>query len=247
MSGKIARGKHVLMISGVPGSGKSTAAISVARALREVGFKVKIANITGFHGVDYLFLYALAWFTYNNEDFRELIKGKIHPISLIKQRVLNRVLKLVMALEILSIHLAFLIKIFLPFKLEYEIVIVDEGTINTIGNYIATLSSKTVLWKLVASILRLTKEVSLIASLKVFFLNADNSVLITRWKSRGYPPQMQLPFTYDGYLAYLKCLCRAKDLFERMSNTEVVEIDTSLNSPSDVVEVVLNESNLFKQ
>jgi len=40
------------------------------------------------------------------------------------------------------------------------------------------------------------------------------------------------------YVVYLKCLCRAKDLFECMLNVEV-KIDTSLNNPSNTFKVVL--------
>jgi RNase adaptor protein for sRNA GlmZ degradation len=240
--------KHILMISGTMGSGKSTVVISVARALKEKGFKVKITHITGFHNLAYLSLYCLARLTYNSKGFHELVKYKIHPISLIESHIIKRLVKLLTILEILSFHIAFLYKIILPLKLRYDVIIVDEGPINTIGNYMATISShkdKTILQRLIKNVLRLAQRTSLIASLKIFFLDADDFMLISRWERRGYPRQMQPPFIYENYLAYLRYIRKARSLFGQALDVELIDINTSALSSSKVIDVMLNELDFF--
>lgn len=237
--------KNVLMISGVPGSGKSTVIVSLDRALKEMGFKVKIVNLTGFHDIVYVFVYVLAFLTYGKPDFHELVKGHIHPITLVSKSILNKFLKILQVLEFFSVNLIFLTKIIIPIRLKRQIIILNEGTINTIGSYIATFyngSDSKVFWAFTLNILRLTKKISSETSLGVFFLDANNSVLAKRWQSRGYPPQLQPPFTYENYFAYSECLRKAEHLFEQLLNIDVVRLDTASNKPSTIINVILNES-----
>jgi RNase adaptor protein for sRNA GlmZ degradation len=130
------------------------------------------------------------------------------------------------------------------------VIIVNEGTINTVGSYFATFyntPNRSAFWKFTTNLLRLTEKISLLTCLRVFFLDADNSVLVKRWQARGYPPQLQPPFTYADYFAYSDALRTAKSLFERLSKIEVTEIDTASNSPSNVLQVMLNEFNIKQQ
>lgn len=241
--------KHVLMISGVMGSGKSTAAIGIARVLKEKGFKVKITSMTGFHNLAYILTYCLARLTYNSKGFHDLIeKYKIHPLSLLGSYVIERLAKLLSILEILSLYIAFLHKIILPLKLRYDIIIVDEGSINVIGNYMAAFSShkdKTILQTLIKNVLRLIQKVSSIASLKIFFLDADNFTLISRWERRGYPRQIQQPFTYENYLAYLMYIHKARDLLNQALDVEIIDINTSILPPPKVIDAMLKELDFF--
>jgi deoxyadenosine/deoxycytidine kinase len=242
--------RHILMISGVMGSGKSTAATSIARALKEKGFKVKITEMTGFHNLAYILTYCLARLTYSSKGFHELVKEyKIHPVTLLGSYVIKRLVKLLSILEILGFHIAFLHKIILPLKLRYDTIIVDEGPINVIGNYMATFSShkdKTTIQRLIKNVLRLTRRASLIASLKIFFLDAHDFTLISRWERRGYPRQIRQPFTYENYLAYLRYIRKAKNLFSRALDVEITDINASALAPPKVVEVMLSELNFFK-
>jgi deoxyadenosine/deoxycytidine kinase len=243
--------RQVLIISGVMGSGKSTAAIGIARVLKEKGFKVKITSMTGFHNLAYILTYCLARLTYDNKGFHDLIeKYKVHPLSLLGSYVIERLAKLLSILEILSLHIAFLHKIILPLKLRYDIIVVDEGFINVIGNYMATFSShkdKMILQMLIKNILRLAQRVSLIASLKIFFLDTDNFTVISRWERRGYPRQIQQPFTYENYLAYLMYIRKARDLLNQALDVEIIDINTSTLSSPKVIDMMLNElSLLFK-
>jgi len=236
--------KHVLMISGTPGSGKSTIVNRIAEALRKRGFRVKISRMTGFHMFNYVFLYCLARAAYPDKRlFHKLvIKGKIHPISLIRKEYIVKMHTLEMLLEVLSICLTFLLKVFLPLKLGYDVIIVDEGTINIIGNYIAAFKDahEDMLQKIVFYPLMLTKAILCKASLNVFFINANYSALEARWKSRGFPPLIEeTPFASDFYPKYLKCLRNAKELFKGALHLKVIEIDTSSNDLSQIDKVVL--------
>jgi deoxyadenosine/deoxycytidine kinase len=241
--------RQVLIISGVMGSGKSTVAIGITRVLKEKGFKVKITNMTGFHNLAYILTYFLVRVTYGSKGFHDLIeKYKIHPLSLLGSYVIERLAKLLSTLEILSLHIAFLHKIILPLKLRYDIIVVDEGPINVIGNYMATFSShkdKTILQMLIKNVLRLIQKVSSIASLKIFFLDADNFTLISRWEHRGYPRQIQQPFTYENYLAYLMYIRKARDLLNQTLDDEIIDINTSALAPPKVIDVMLNELGFF--
>jgi len=239
----------VLMISGTVGSGKSTATICVARFLRKMGLKVKVTSLTGFHTFCYVFLYVLARLTYRSKDFHELIKKKISPASLVDGRILDKMLKLVVVLEFVSIHIAFLLKIFVPLKFGYDVVVVDEGTVNVVGNYTAFFdaSYKRGLYVLILSFLRLVKNISRNATVITFFLDCDNSVLMARWKTRDSPPCRQQPFTPTDYLRYLNCLRNAKNMLKQILDLKVKEVNTTLKSPLDISKLILIESGLLRQ
>lgn len=243
LSMKKKRMKRILMISGPPGVGKSTVVVNLARELARNGSKVRTTTLNGFHFSSYVLTYALARLRRKKEVFERLIKGRIHPLSLIDGPFLRKNLGLVMTIEFVSIHLAFLVRMLLPLRLGYDVVIVDEGTVNTVANYIAGLgvaSEGAGLRELISSVLRLTEKLSQAASLKIFFLDCGEKSLQVRWTTRGYPPDDEPPFTYSSYLRYANLMRDARHLVE-----EVGINCLNLDAGRDVADVAFHIVNCY--
>jgi hypothetical protein len=238
------KSKIVIMISGTPGAGKSTVAIYLVNYLRKVNFRVKLVSITSLTLIVYIFLYLIGRLTYKRGNFHELIKGHaVHPIVLIEASLVKRMIKLITFLEALSIHISFLLKIYIPLKLNYNLILIDEGSINIIGNYydifLSKIPNKKVFYKLTMNVLKLTKKTSHENTFKVFFLDADDCTLMDRWKFRGMPTKEQQIF--DNYLLYLRYLRYAKNLFERELDMKVINLNTSSKKVSEVAKDILNK------
>jgi deoxyadenosine/deoxycytidine kinase len=224
--------KNVFVISGTPGAGKSTLSRRVAKKLKTQKCKIKLTHISCLQFVNYAILYFLAKYLYKEPDFRRLIKGGWHPISFIADDYIKKLLKNIWLLETLFCYEIFLVKVFLPLKLGYRSVIVDEGAINIIGNYMMVFGKidKKMLQRLIANVLIIFKKISYEANVTVYFLDADNSELLNRWKLRGCPIEGKHN-TYKTYFEFLENIRLAEKYFSNfLPFIQIIKINTSSNA-----------------
>jgi len=224
------KNKTVIIISGTPGSGKTTIA-SILYRFFAADFQVKIVSITSFHLFSYVLAYTLAKITFRSKYFDTLIIGRIHPMTLLSRKTLISMRRLLLVTEIISLYTVYAVRLFLPLKLRYRVIIVDDGIVNTLGSYIALFkdsqSLNSTLRTLISVNLVLLEKLSQICNVKIFFIDADNETIVQRWQKRKTPPNLKPPFTYSNYMSYLSNVREAKKLLEKLAGPEIIDISTS--------------------
>ncbi|WP_342784744.1 hypothetical protein [Thermofilum sp.] len=165
---------------GTVGSGKSTQMRLLASDLRRRRVKVKVSCLKTGHIFAYFLEVILA----------KMVAGKrrdVYPIRALleeKPHFFNRIFRLWLALDVISVALKFLFSIYLPLKLGY-VVLVEEYIPATISDYIYL--SKIIGFTLGTRSFAITFPLKLMhlgGFTQIVFLDAENSELKCRWKRR---------------------------------------------------------------
>ena len=219
---------RLVAFMGTVGSGKSTQIELLAIELRKKGLKVKTTFLKSNHGFAHLLSFFLT---------RVLIKNRndprrAHVRALIKEEpvIFNRLFKLWLTLDLFSITLSFLLKILLPTRMGYT-VLVEDYLPATIVNYIYFTRAINIPSKTSSFFPRFMQRlIHVVGPTKWVFLDAEDGVLNSRWKNRRSVVE-ELDYLHEQ---------RTKLLFlsKALSSHEVLYIDTTHQNIMETHELV---------
>lgn len=173
--------ENLFVYVGTVGSGKSTQINNLARGLELEGFKVKKTFLKTGHLFAYLFEVFLA---------KILVREKLEfsPIRALlqkKAKTFKRLFRIWVLLDLMSITLRFLFKVYIPLKLGYT-VLCEEYIPAILADYKYISKNLKLKPSTVSFPLRYISKLGHLAPpTKVIYLDADMNTLLSRWDERG--------------------------------------------------------------
>jgi hypothetical protein len=219
---------HVIVFVGTVGSGKSTQVKLLASELRKRGLNVKTTFIETNHIFAYLLLLLLA---------RILARGKRNVSSigaLIEEKplIFKKLFKLWLKIDLFSITLKFMLRVFLPVKVG-SIVLVEGYIPATISDYVYI--SKRMALPLKTSYSTMNFMLRLLhvgGPTQVIFLDARANTLKSRWKLRG---------SLDERPDYVNMQrTTLKSLSEKLSSHGLLQINTGKLTIDETHKLIVN-------
>ena len=176
--------KVVIIVGGMVGAGKST----LVNKLRDVFFneRVCILNMTAYPNVSYLLFTLLAAFFYGRKIVKFYEERGVHPSTLVVKRLQRTGLMfslITTLIETVSIHLWIIYVYIRCWRM--RVIIVDEGFINAVANYVEVLGKKSNI--LIHYILSMLNSWRRKHKLVLVFLSANFNALRERWFKRERP------------------------------------------------------------
>jgi len=226
--------RKIIIVSGFVGAGKTTIVQNLAKYLRQ--YDVCSKSISAFPNISYYFFKAISILLYGRKITRAYKIIGVHPATLITKRFYNLpkfLAFITILIEVISIHLAFL-RITFNHK-NSRIIIIDEGPINMVANYLEVLNenAKYLFFALYKLIRCLQQRFDMV----FVFLTTDPNILIKRWAARHRPfPTILVDLHH--HLRYLKLLMHSRDLFE-YTGFKIMSFDTSNSNPKRIVQFII--------
>lgn len=220
---------RLIVLMGTVGSGKSTQVKLLASELRKKGLKVKTVSMKTNHLFAHFLSLILAWFLIKSrKDPR-----RAHVRALVEDRpeIFRKVFELWIALDLFSILIRFLLTIFLPMRLGYTVLVEDyiPATIADYAYFSEVLGFSSRFSSFVVTVVSMLIPAA--SSTKWVFLDAEESMLNSRWKNRRSivekPDYLQMQ--------------RNRILFQSkaLSSCEVLYIDTTDQSVRDTHDLIV--------
>lgn len=232
----------LIFVSGPPGAGKSTFVKILRAHYLLLGYKVHSQAITAFPMLSYTFFKLLSILLYGREIVELHLKLKVHPSTLVIQRVKlfpPLIVYMLSFLEIISILLSFHVKVFLRNK-RNTIILIDEGLVNAIANYVEVFGKHAKL--LVFFVLEFIKRIHHKFKVKVVFLDTRfDEVLVERWKKRGHPTATSL-IGLEHHLMYARFVRLSEKLVSKV--TRVVELNADEKPPLSLVKEYVKQNDI---
>lgn len=235
--------RTVIVISGLVGAGKTTVSRMLFNVFTQKGYRIHSVNFTAFPNISYLFFKLISAFLLGIKNVKEHEELNIHPSSLFKLRIRHApkpLMKLIELVEMFSMSLSFLLIEIKMKLLKKNIIIIDEGIINAVANYLEVLGKDSS--ELIAFAYRHLERLRRNYCLVIVFLVADLRELVIRWIKRGYPRPNAL-FSLKHHIKYNLYLLISAKFFSQFFN--IVFEDTSRTTPisvaSRVIEIIENK------
>ena len=221
---KMRKCKRVLIfVSGPVGVGKTTFSTILFRLMLSQGHGVCYRSLTAFPLFSYMFFKLLATLLYGLNVVRYHERVRIHPSTLFILRVKSipkPITVLFMFLESLSMLLSLYYKVILS-CMNRRVIIVDEGFLNMVANYIEVFGKRSAF--LIALIAILLQKLQKRFKLSIIYLDAADTTLIERWRTRGYPAFTPIVDVMH-HLMYVRLIRFSKKLLSNM--TSLIELNT---------------------
>ncbi|MGC9107322.1 MAG: hypothetical protein ACP5IE_03920 [Infirmifilum sp.] len=242
-----------MILSGYMASGKTTVCRYLAEYLNDNGFKAGCVYISAFHIFSYLLSNLMLALSYSPSILKKIKRTGIHPLSLVFH-LWCRMRILLILLEIISIYIIYLIKVFLPLKLHLRnILLIDEGPIHALAMYIAlTHDMKKCMYKnavkygklLILNILRITLHLLREVNVTIYYFQYDlSSEFVYRVRRRGWPQPLGKILSQENIMAFNEVFNYGKRIFEKTLDVKVLVYDTSGNKLSIVLNQILKNVN----
>jgi len=208
---------RVIVFAGTVGAGKSTQMRLTSTYLSQKGAKVRRTYLKGFHMLSYVFAWLVA-------KCLRGTKKHMHPLTVIHQRNQNlerKLLKLMLLLDFIEVLLLDIVKVFIPLKLGYY-VLVEEYAVGYVANHLHyRLINPDFYDKYGSKMIKILIRILSSRPLMVFFLDAPDEELRRRWKRRGSPAELN---------SYLNALRESLKLIKNMG-VKVIYVNTDQPVP----------------
>ncbi|MEM1510230.1 MAG: hypothetical protein QW096_10245 [Thermofilaceae archaeon] len=225
----------ILVIAGFVGAGKTTIS-SVAKAyFAKQNLSTCYDSLTAFPVLSYAFFRMLGMICYGSKVLNYYESIKVHPSTLLVKRIIKfpKIIKLIiLVMEIFSLILRLLI--LLLRSRGRDIIIIDEGFINIIANYIEILNKEAIY--LTYMLVSIVNIISKKFKIYTFFLKTNLKVLSTRWKRRGYPKTTSLIDRTHHIYYNLFLLNIARNIYGQYFH--VIDLDANKGLPEMVCQIV---------
>ncbi len=189
----------MLHIAGPPASGKTTLCRMLMYVFKSKGIEYLHTTLTGFHNISYVYVIVLLKLfkfckVVSQEDLEQIKLTRRNPYDLIPYAYIKRQLNLIYLLEIVSMYLKFATILIKAIIWRPKVVIIDEGLMNVMFNYITFFHSrKSTLWKsLLKHVLRILHHMNKHFTMVVMILMPDIDLCISRWIKRGDVPSLNI-------------------------------------------------------
>jgi hypothetical protein len=175
----------IVVLDGPPGSGKSTLAVEMSTRARG---RSRVLHLRAFGFPVFHILLAMAWLRIGQPKVvREYLNKRYHPLSILDSAFRRRIIGFVMALETLSKPISFFGVV--VSSVIYPDLVIDEGLVNPLAFYNQVKGENSTMWEDMPSRLyvRFFEVLPKMHSTHLFFVDASDSVLHSRWRQRGHP------------------------------------------------------------
>ncbi len=242
---------NVLIVSGYIASGKSTIIRYLKRYLNSSGFKVGYVYISSYHFLVYYLSYFMLRMKFPRDFVKEIMKTGVHPVDVVAY-VWSRMISLLISLEIFTLFMIYLIRVFIPLKLRIkDIVIIDEGPIHTLTAYIELtnnmkryLGDDTVKYSnmLISMFFRIISYLLRNTQVSIHYLQYDSlNELISRASMRGWPRPLQGVLSYNDIMNHNKMFDHSKDIIKKVLNIRITTHNVSKERLSMVLRHILSD------
>ncbi|MEM2261452.1 MAG: hypothetical protein QXK24_03270 [Ignisphaera sp.] len=227
----------ILIIAGFVGAGKTTISNITKAYFAKQNLSTCYDSLTAFPAFSYAFFKILGIISYGSKVLNYYESIKIHPSTLVAKRIVKfpKIIKLIIVImEIFSIILRLLI---LSLRSRgRDVIIIDEGFINIIANYIETLNKEAIY--LICVLVSIVNIISKKFKIYTFFLKTNPKVLSMRWKRRGYPKTTSLVNNKHHRYYNLSLLNMARNIYGRYFH--IIDLDAN-KKPSEIVYQIVSQ------
>lgn len=224
--------KNLLVFVGTVGSGKSTQIEKLSSKLESEEYRVKKYFLKTGHLFAYIFEVLLAHlFVTEKQDV-----SPIRTLLTERPEVFKRLFGIWIFLDLISITAKFIVKIYIPLKLGYTLLI-EEYIPAILADYIHISKSINLEPGAISFPIGLISKLAYLAEpMTVIYLDADTKELSSRWKNRGSRKEV------SKYLQMQRSLLLA--LSKKFSSEKLVHVNTTNQTVLETLEEITKELNL---